>query len=171
MLKLQETIENLLMAILAVATLSLVSFEVVTRYFFPQYLTDWGMEFTIYFTVWSIFIAGAPLVREGRHVRADILLMLLPPAGQRILEVIALLVGLIFVSVLTWYGWLMVGSAYDLGENSESSMRFPLWIYYMSLPFGMTLMIWPYLNRLYLYIFRFDPQTMVITHDHVARDK
>jgi len=170
-LKLLEATENLLMALLAIATLFLVSFEVVTRYFFPEHLSDWGMEFTIYFTVWAIFIAGAPLVREARHVRADILLMLLPPAAQRILEIVALLIGLGFACALTWYGWEMVGNAYGLGERSESSMRFPLWIYYMALPLGATLMIFPFIKRLYLYIFCFDPETMLVTYEHIARDK
>lgn len=166
-----QRIENLLMALLAAATLSLVSFEVVTRYFFPRYLTDWGMEFTIYFTVWAIFIAGAPLVREARHVRADILLVMLPASMQRALEILALLVGLFFACALTWFGWQMVFKAYSLSENSESSMRFPLYIYYMALPAGTTLMILPFLQRLYLYIFQFDPATMLVTHEHVARDK
>ncbi len=166
-----ELLENLSMALLAIATLSLVSFEVFTRYFFPQHLTDWGMEFTIYFTVWAIFIAGAPLVREARHVRADILLIMLPPWLQRLLEIVALLVGLAFACVLVWFGWQMVANAYSLGENSESSMRFPLWIYYMALPIGSMLMLPPFLNRLYRYMFRFDPETMLVTHEQVTRDK
>ncbi|MFV0298436.1 MAG: TRAP transporter small permease [Hyphomicrobiaceae bacterium] len=164
-------LENLLMALFSLATLGLVSYEVVARYFVPQLLTDWGMEFTIYFTVWSIFIAGAPLVREGRHVRADILLIMLPAWLQRVLEIIALVIGLIFAVTLVWYGWQMVASAYSLGENSESSMRFPLWIYYMSLPVGMMLTIIPFLRRIYMYVFRFDPETMLVTHEQVARDK
>jgi len=164
-------IENILMALLAALGLALVATEAVVRYFFPRYLTDWGMEFTIYFIVWAIFIAGAPLVRESRHVRADIVLHMLPPAGQRFLEIVALLVGLIFASTLAFYGWDMVLSSHGLGEKSESSARFPLYWYYMALPFGMTLMIPPFLYRLYLYIFRFDPATMLVTEDHVARDK
>jgi TRAP-type C4-dicarboxylate transport system permease small subunit len=164
-------VENLLMAFLAIATLTLVSVEVVTRYFFPKYLTDWGMEFTIYFTVWAIMIAGAPLVREGRHVRADILLVMLPGWLQRVLEIISLLVGLAFAVALTWYGWEMVAKARALKEHSESSARFPLWIYYLSLPVGTLLMIWPFLARLHSYLFRFDPDTMLVTHEQVARDK
>lgn len=166
-----ELLENLSMALLAIATLSLVSFEVFTRYFFPQHLTDWGMEFTIYFTVWAIFIAGAPLVREARHVRADILLIMLPAWLQRLLEIVALLIGLVFAFLLVWFGWQMVGNAYSLGENSESSMRFPLWIYYMALPIGAMLMLPPFLHRLYRYLFRFDPETMLVTHEQVTRDK
>lgn len=166
-----KLIENLSMALLAVATLTLISVEVVTRYFLTEYLTDWGMELTIYFTVWAIFIAGGPLVREGRHVRADILLVLMPAWVQRLLEILALLVGLVFTTVLFWYGWEMVNAAYDLGENSESSLRFPLWIYYLALPVGMVSMIGAYVHRLYLYLFKFDPSSMLVTHDHVARDK
>lgn len=164
-------IENVLIALLAIATLTLVSVEVVLRNFFPRYLTDWGMEFTIYFTVWSIFLAGPALVREGRHVRADILLTLLPAWAQRILEIVGLIWALIFAGVLTWYGWWMVENAWRLGENSESSMRFPLWIYYMALPVGMTLMLIPLVRRLYRYAFQFDPDTMLVTHEQVARDK
>jgi C4-dicarboxylate transporter DctQ subunit len=164
-------VENVLMALLAIATLAIVSYEVIVRYFFPQYLTDWGMELTIYFTVWAIFIAGASLVRESRHVRADILLILLPVWAQRLLEIIALIVGLIFASVLTWFGFMMVANAQGLGELSESSLRFPLWLYYLCLPVGAGLMIPPLLYRLYLYIFRFDAKTMLVTHEQVARDK
>ncbi len=166
-----QKIENVLMAILVSLALGLVCLEVVLRYFFPRYLTDYGLELTVYFTVWAIFLAGAPLVREGRHIRADILLHLLPPGAQRVLEILSLIVALVFVLVMSWFGWGMIQNSLSLGEKSESSLKLPLYIYYMSLPVGMTLMIAPILKRLYDYIFAYDPATMAITHEHVARDK
>ena len=114
-----KKIENGLMALLVVLALFLICKEVVVRYFVPQYLTDYGLEFTIYFTVWAIFLGGAPLVREGRHVRADILLHLLPPPAQRILEILSLLIGLVFTCVLAYYGWLMV----QIPSRSASGAR------------------------------------------------
>lgn len=159
------------MAILVSLALGLVCLEVVLRYFFPRYLTDYGLELTVYFTVWAIFLAGAPLVREGRHIRADILLHLLPPGAQRVLEILSLIVALVFVLVMSWFGWGMIQNSLSLGEKSESSLKLPLYIYYMSLPVGMTLMIAPILKRLYDYIFAYDLATMAITHEHVARDK
>jgi len=166
-----KKLENGLMAILVVLALFLICKEVVVRYFMPQYLTDYGLEFTIYFTVWAIFLGGAPLVRESRHVRADILLHLLPPRAQRGIEILSLLVGLIFTCVLTYYGWLMVQNSISLGERGESSAHFPLFLYYMALPVGMTLMIPAFVWRLYLMIFRFDPATMLVSEEHVLRDK
>lgn len=164
-------IENLMMAALVTLALLLVCTEVVLRYFFPRMLTDYGLELTVYFTVWAIFFAGAPLVREGRHIRADILLHLLPRGFQRVLEIISLLVALAFILAMSWYGWGMIQNSLSLGEKSESSLKMPLFIYYASLPVGMTLMILPILKRLYDYIFAYDPATMSITHEHVARDK
>ena len=125
----------------------------------------------MYFTVWAIFIAGAPLIREGRNVRADILMHMLPPSAQRLLEIFGLVVGLIFTCVLCYFGWLMVQNSIELGEKSESSLRLPLVIYYAALPVGMTLMIPPFLIRIHQLLFRFDPQTMLVTEEDVARDK
>lgn len=164
-------IENALMALLVTLALGMVTVEVVLRYFFPRHLTDYGLELTVYFTVWAVFIAGAPLIREGRHVRADILMHMLPPSAQRILELLGLVVGLIFVSVLCYFGWLMVQNSIELGEKSESSLKMPLVIYYAALPVGMTLMIPPFLVRIYQLIFRYDAATMQVTDEHVVRDK
>ena len=166
-----KKIENGLMAILVTLALFLICKEVVVRYFMPQYLTDYGLEFTIYFTVWAILLAGASLVREGRHVRADILLHMLPASAQRGIEILSLFVGLVFTCVLAYYGWLMVENSISLGERGESSAHFPLFVYYMALPAGMTLMIPAFLWRLYLIIFHFDPATMLVTEEHVLRDK
>ena len=166
-----QKIENVLMALFVTLALLLVCTEVVLRYFFPRYLTDYGLELTVYFTVWAIFLAGAPLVRDGRHIRADIVLHLLPSWAQRTLEIVSLLVGLIFTLVLCYFGWLMVQNSIQLGEKSESSLKLPLVFYYASMPVGFTLMIWPTLERLYRYVFHFDPVTMLVTEEHVARDK
>jgi len=77
----------------------------------------------------------------------------------------------VFTSVLAYYGWMMVANSFSLGERSESSAHIPLYLYYMALPVGMTLMVFPFVRRLYLYIFRFDPASMRVTEDQVARDK
>ena len=166
-----KKIENGVMALLVTQALCLICKEVVVRYFMPQYLTDYGLEFTIYFTVWAILLGGAPLVRESRHVKADILLHMLPAGAQRMVEILGLTIGLVFTCVIAYYGWLMVASSISLGERGESSAHFPLFLYYMALPAGMTLMIPAFLWRLYLMIFRFDPATMLVSEEHVLRDK
>lgn len=95
----------------------------------------------------------------------------MPAWAQRVMEIFSLLVGLLFAGVLSYYGWLMVLNSISLVERGESSAHFPLFVYYMALPFGMTLMIFPFLIRLHRAIFRFDPATMLVTEEDMFRDK
>ncbi|MGI9380316.1 MAG: TRAP transporter small permease [Methyloligellaceae bacterium] len=164
-------VENFVMGLFAICALSLTCFEVFVRYFYPRYLPDWGTEFVVYFVVWAIFIAGSALVEQSRHVRADLIIRLLSPQVQRILQIITLLIGLFFAAVLFWYGIEVVEFARNLDERSESSMLFPLWVYYLGLPTGMGLMIIRYLRQIYLYAFQFDKETMLIGEESVFRDK
>ncbi len=164
-------IEAWLMGVLAAMALALICFEVATRYFAPTYLPDWGSEFVIYFVVWAIFIAGSSLVEEGRHVRADIIIRLLSPVWQRVLELVSCAAGLLFCAVVAWYGLEVVTFAYDLEEVSESSMQFPLYLYYAGMPLGFGMMVIRYIIRIYRYLFKFDAATMVISDEEVLRDK
>ncbi|MCB1546939.1 MAG: TRAP transporter small permease [Hyphomicrobiaceae bacterium] len=164
-------LEDLVIGILAVMALVLICNEFIMRKFYPTLLPDWGTEFVIYFTVWAMLLAGAPLVRDSRHVRADILLRHFSPGWQRFLEIFVTICGIIFTAVVFWYGLSIVELAFRLDEKSESSMRFPLYIYYAFVPLGFGLMAGEYVIRLYRLIFRFDPETMLVTDEHVMRDK
>ena len=163
--------EDVLMGVLAMMALALICFEVGARYFFPSYLPDWGSEFVIYFVVWGIFLGGSSLVEEGRHVRADIVVRLFSANTQRTLEIVNCLCGILFCFVVFWFAIDVVNFAYDMDERSESSILFPLFIYYLGMPIGFGLMVIRYVMRLYRYLFMFDAKTMVISDDDLLRDK
>ena len=163
--------EDVLMGIFAMMALALICFEVVVRYFYPAMLPDWGSEFVIYFVVWAIFLGGSSLVEEGRHVRADIIVRMFSHQTQRILEIISCLTGILFCGVVFWFAIDVVNFAYEMDERSESSILFPLFIYYLGMPVGFGLMVIRYLMRLYRYLFHFDAATMVISDDDILRDK
>lgn len=112
--------------------------------------------------VWAIFLTGSALVRDDGHVRADLVLRLLTPGQQRWCEVLNCIVAAIFCAGLAWYGWQITWDAYDMGETSNSMLRFPLWIYFACLPVGAGLMTMRYIGRLVRYLIRFDPETMAI---------
>lgn len=159
-------VEDLIMGIFGSAALALICYEVVARYFAPSYLFDWGAEVTIYLTVWAMLIAGSPLVLTGRHIRADLVVRTLPENVQRVLELINLSFGLIYCGLVAWFGWKVVGFAQMLDERSESSLQFQMWIFYIILPVAFGLMTLRYLIRLYRFVFRFDPDTMLFGDEH-----
>ncbi len=164
-IRIWDTVEDWLLGVLSAAALLLICYEVVVRYFFPQYLTDWGSEFTIYFTVWAMLIAGSSLVKTARHIRADLVVRVLPEKIQIVLEFFNLLIGMVYCGLVAKYGFDVTMFARNLDERSESSMQFPLWIFYIALPLAFGLMSIRYLIRIKDFIFHFDPETMLARSD------
>jgi TRAP-type C4-dicarboxylate transport system permease small subunit len=47
--------------------------------------------------------------------------------------------------VLAYYGYLVAKDAFEFGDLSTTTLRFPMWIYYSCLPVGAALMTVRYL--------------------------
>lgn len=160
------TIEDWIMGAFAASALALICYEVVARYFFPSMLKDWGSEVIIYFTVWAMLIAGGQLVLSARHIRADLVIRRLPERLQRALELFNLVVGLLYCGLVAKFGYDVVIFARMIDERSESSIQFPMWIFYIALPLAFGLMAIRYCLRLYRFVFRFD-SSMLASAEHL----
>ncbi len=159
-----DTIERTLVGLLGAIAMAVGLVQVIGRYFFPAYAISWAEEVIVYLIIWAVMIISSQLVRTDGHVRPDLVLRLVPPAGQRWLEAFNCVVALVFSGGMVWYGWQIVDSSLMLDETSSSALQFPMWIYYSALPAGGVLMTVRYLIRLYRYLFHFDPRTMSVGH-------
>jgi C4-dicarboxylate transporter, DctQ subunit len=155
-------IERLIIGFLGACALAVGTFQVIGRYLDQRIAFPFGDEMVIYLTVWAVFIATSQLVHSDGHVRPDLVLRMLRPNAQRWVESFNCCVAIAFCVGLAWYGWQIVASAYVLDERSITGLEFPMWIYYAAILTGATLMLVRYLIRLWTYLFRFDPATMVI---------
>jgi len=161
-MELWNTIERRLTGLLGALALAIGAYQIFGRYIDPRLAITWGDETTVYIIVWGIFIASSQLVRTDGHVRPDLVLRVLKPRHQRIVEIANCVVAIGFCAGLTWFGWRIAVSSFDLDERSSTGLSFPMWIYYACLPTGALLMTVRYLIRLYRYVFRFDAATMSI---------
>lgn len=155
-------LERNLIGLLAIAALILAAYQMVARYLVPSLSTAWTGEIVIYLIVWAVFVAASLLVHEDAHVRADLVLRLLPAKSQRPVEIFNIVFALAFCLVLTYYGILATRDSWQMDERSITALRFPMWAYYAALPTGFALMALRYARRLYLYLLRYDPQTMSV---------
>lgn len=160
--KLWNWIERSVSGTLGLLALAVGVYSVIGRYIDQQIAFSYGDEVVVYLTVWAVFIAASQLVRTDGHVRPDLVLRLLPPQGQRWAEAFNCIVAIVFCAGLTWYGWQIATTSFALDERSQSGLQFPMWIYYCALLAGFGLMTVRYLFRLWRYLFRFDPATMII---------
>lgn len=142
-----DAVERLLIALLAAAALLLACAAMVGRYVLPGLSLDWSFELTIFTTIWATFLAGARLAGQGGHVRVDTLLTFLPESLRFWLVIVACVLGIAVGLFLLWSGCIVVEEAYRWDERTTSSLRLPLWIYYLCLPAGACLIVFHLVAR------------------------
>ena len=157
-----DRIERIAIGLLGACALAVGTFQVIGRYVDQRFAFIYGEEMVVYITVWAVFLASSQLVRTDGHVRPDIILRLLPPQGQRWVEAFNCVAAIAFCAGLSYCGFQISEVSRSLDERSITGLEFPMWIYYSAVFAGGTLMLIRYVIRLYRYLFRFDPATMVI---------
>ncbi|MGE0423523.1 MAG: TRAP transporter small permease [Reyranellaceae bacterium] len=162
MLKWWDRIERWLIGALGALGLAIYLVQIAGRYLMPGVDTAWGEELTVYIMIWGTMLSASLLVREDGHVRADLLLRMLPAWRQRWIELVNCVIAIAFCAGLTWFGAYLSWDSFDLGERSNTSLGFPLWLYYACLPACAGLMTLRYVIRLYEFAFRFDPASMEV---------
>lgn len=162
MLRLWDDVERWIVGILGTVALLICVWQIVGRYISNDLALAWGEELSVYVVIWAALLTGSQLVRDDGHVRADIILRLLTPSGQRWVEVVNCLLAVGFCFGMAYFGYLATMDAYEIGEKSMTSLAFPMWIYYASLPASAALMSLRYVIRLYQWSFRFDPERMEV---------
>ena len=156
--------EKFLVGVLTLTATGFAFTGVVLRYGF-SYSPEWLEEMIVYLIIWSVFIIASTLVEERRHVGATFLVELLPPKVRRGVEVITSLLALGFCILVMNWGYKIVHVAYITDERTMTSLRYPLWIFYLSLPVGLTLMTVRYGRRIYRLLFRFSASELREAHE------
>lgn len=142
-----DRVERALIALLAGGALLLACLAMLGRYVIPGLSLDWTFELIIFATIWATFLAGARSAGMGEHVNVDTLLALLPGPIRRALAIIACVCGILVGLFLLWSGTIVVEEALRWDERTTSSLRLPVWIYYLSLPVGAALIAFHLLVR------------------------
>lgn len=156
--------ERFLIGLLGILAMLVGVVQVAGRYIAPRYAISWAEEVIVYLIVWGIMLAASQLVRTDGHVRPDLVLRAVPARVQRWMEVLNCVAALVFCAGLTWCGWSIVATSWQLDERSSSDLQFPMWLYSAAIPTGALLMSGRYLARLYRYLVAFDAETLTVGH-------
>ncbi len=126
-------------AVLVGSAIVVVCQMVIMRYFLNA-STIWQTEYVIYSLVAATFI-GSPYVLLIRgHVNVDLLPHYLGNRGRHLLALLASAGGLAFCLTLAWSGYDLFHEALTNGWTTDTVWALPLWIPYLSLPFGIGLL-------------------------------
>jgi len=131
-------IERLASVALIAAALVLTS-SVVMRYFLNA-PSDWQDELSVFLIVGAVFLSSASVQAARGHVGIEALASFLPPRVDRVRRSLVDLASALFCGFFSWKAWALFHEAQVEGYRSSSSWAPPLWIPYILMALGMTLL-------------------------------
>jgi TRAP-type C4-dicarboxylate transport system permease small subunit len=126
-----------MLALLA-ASLVLTS-SVVTRYLFKA-STDWQDETAVFLLVGATFLCGAFVQSIRGHVGIEAVATLLSKRADAMRRIGVDLLCLAFCALFAWKSWTLLHEAWVDKQTTSSSWAPPLWIPYLLMSLGMTLL-------------------------------
>lgn len=156
--------ESYLAALLSLAALGLVATALIARVTAPGDAPTSPdiMSLAGILVVCAVFLSGSSLVRDGKQRHSDVLVRIFSGPVQRRIEIAGILAALVFCGIVAGHGW----QTFLLDQDAENAGQ---WhgIDLLALSLGLTLMAARYLVRLWLYLFRYNPATMMLRDDDI----
>jgi TRAP-type C4-dicarboxylate transport system permease small subunit len=112
---------------------------VVLQVFFRYVLNDslfWAEEFVRAAMIWGVMVASALVAASRNHIRVEVLELMLPPAGRRVVVFAANALSLAFCLVLLWAGVEFVDRTFF---QRSPMLDIPKWWVYLAIPVGAAL--------------------------------
>lgn len=138
-----------LAALFMIGTLLAVLASIVGR-LRPELNLPGADAYAGYCTAAAAFLALAPTLRRGEHIRVTLLMNQLPPAGQRWLDIACHAVAVLMSGALAWYSIRLVAQSREFSDISTGLDATPLWIPQLGMAIGTSLFALAYLMDLVL---------------------
>ena len=114
-------------------------YEVMARYLFNS-PTNWAHEGMFLMFGMQYLLAGGFVLREGAHVRVDVLYMHLPKRGKATVDLLTSIFFFIFMFTLMVTGWTFFMDSYSVSEVSFTEWAIQYWPIKFALPLGGALL-------------------------------
>ena len=94
--------------------------NIVGRYVFGSPIL-WAEEVLDYLMVWYVFLGAILVTWEGRHIKMDLLSVMIPPPFRQICNSVAAAVFLAVCGFMIWESWSVVRVAWQLYQRSVAA--------------------------------------------------
>jgi len=156
------------MGVICVVTMMvLTTGDVIARYVFNR-PSMWTDEIVSYLLIAIVFLGLAENLRQGSHIRIDVVTNLLPPRARLILEVVAYAVGMVFAWVLIAGTWTRFDNFWTRHIISDSPLMTPLWLAMVPVVVGAVVlglaMVWGFIASLHALLTGAVPENAAQDH-------
>ncbi len=115
-----------------------IAADVTGRYFANRPMPG-SYEITMTLLIFIVFLSFAYTHARGGHLRLEFLSKSFPPRGQAVLDILALLIGIVFVSLITWQACEWAWDAWVEKTYFQGIIRLPYYPAKFALALGMFL--------------------------------
>ena len=135
---LDRHIEEVLLVLLSSIMVVVIFVQVVMRQLGNS--LSWSEELARYCFIWLIYIGISYGVKKQRHIKVDVLLMVVKGRAKVVLNIISNVLFIVFASVIIYYGYDIASQLLSFGQKSPA-LQIPMGLVYMATPVGMGLTI------------------------------
>lgn len=118
---------------------AVLTYSVVSRHLIGA-STDWQDEVAVFCLVGATFLCSAFVQSMRGHIGIEALSTLLSARINAIRLMLVDLMSLAFCAFFSWKSWTLLHEAWSEGQTTSSSWAPPLWIPYLLMALGMTLL-------------------------------
>ena len=112
--------------------------NIIGRYFFSVSI-PWAEEIMLFLMVGCVFTGCCAVAWEGRQIRMDVVVGMLPAKVRTLLGLLSELVLIATAAAVTAFAYPVISQLADFDERSQAA-NFPLFIPQAMVPIGYTLM-------------------------------
>ena len=112
--------------------------NIIGRYFFSVSI-PWAEEIMLFLMVGCVFTGCCAVAWEGRQIRMDVVVSMLPPKVRDLLGLLSELVMIATAGAVAAFAWPVIIQLAEFDERSQAA-NFPLVIPQAMIPIGYTLM-------------------------------
>lgn len=138
-----DKVESIAMVSLMLVATVVAIIQVIARYVFNNSLF-WSEETVLYSLIMMSFLTCSMGVRYAAHICVEVLPLMVGPFLQKVLQILANILGLMFALVLVYYGTRLAINTLNMNQLSPA-MRIPVGYIYMVIPISGVFMFLRYL--------------------------
>jgi TRAP-type C4-dicarboxylate transport system permease small subunit len=112
--------------------------NIIGRYFFSVSI-PWAEEIMLFLMVGCVFTGCCAVAWEGRQIRMDVVVAILPARLRDLIEILSELVMIAAAAAVTVFAWPVVSQLAAFDQRSQAA-NFPLYIPQAMVPIGYCLM-------------------------------
>ena len=125
-------------AIFLISSVAINFSNIVGRYFFSVSI-PWAEEIMLFLMVGCVFTGCCAVAWEGRQIRMDVIVAMMPAKARGLLHLLSELVLIAAAAAVTVFAWPVIAQLAAFDERSQAA-NFPLVVPQSMVPVGYTLM-------------------------------